>query len=314
MNNIELRKFEQAYAQFERLLKLRGYSEATQDSYLRSIRRFAHWAGKCPHKRMSKDLFENYFSELLESHSWSTIKCDRNGLMRYWELVLECEWPWPDLVKPPVLKKLPDILTQADITAILNEVHEPRFRVFIYTTYSLGLRLSEALHLQPGDIDGKTLRVHIRNGKGHKDRLIILPKPTYFLLQQFWRTHRNGTWIFPSRDPERYPVPMDKGAAQQAMALAVTAANIHKKVSIHSLRHSYATHLLEQGMDLRSIQKLLGHDSPNTTAIYTQLTQTIHKNNDELVQCLMSKMPIPAIQTIVASEKNQEMTACNSKK
>jgi integrase/recombinase XerD len=181
MNNIELRKFEQAYAQFERLLKLRGYSEATQDSYLRSLRRFAHWASKCPHKRMSKDLFENYFSELLESHSWSTIKCDRNGLMRYWELVLECEWPWPDLVKPPVLKKLPDILTQADITAILNEVREPRFRVFIYTTYSLGLR-------------------------------------------------------------------------------------------------------------------------------------SIHKNNDELVQCLMSKMPIPAIQTIVASEKNQEMTACNSKK
>lgn len=314
MNNTELRKFEQAYAQFQRLLELRGYSEATQDSYSRSIRRFAHWSGKCPHQRMNKDLFEKYFSELLQTHSWSTIKCDRNGIMRYWELVLECKWPWPELVKPPVLKILPDILTQAEISAILNEVHEPRFRVFLFTTYSLGLRLSEALNLQLGDIDGKTLRVHIRNGKGHKDRLIILPKPTYLLLQQFWRTHRNAVWIFPSRDPERYPVPMDKGAAQQAMALAVTAANIHKKVSIHTLRHSYATHLLELGMDLRSIQELLGHDSPTTTAIYTRLTQTIHKNNDALVQCLLQNMPVPAIHTVTTDEKKWEVAACNSKK
>ncbi len=313
MNNTELRKFEQAYSQFERLLQLQGYSAATQDSYCRAIRRFAHWAGKCPHRRMHKELFENYFSELLQTHSWSTIKCDRNGLMRYWELVLECEWLWVDLVKPPICKILPDILTQTDISAILQEVLEPRFRVFLYTVYSLGLRLSEALHLQPGDIDGSTLRVHIRNGKGHKDRLVTLPQTTYKLLREFWRSHRNPVWIFPSRDAQRYPGPMDKGAAQQAMALAVAAANIHKKVSIHSLRHSYATHLLELGMDLRSIQELLGHDSPTTTAIYTQLTQTLHKNNDELIQFLMHKMPVPDLHNITETVDEKEEPSCNSK-
>jgi site-specific recombinase XerD len=225
--------------------------------------------------------------------------------MRFWELVLKCEWPHLDLIKPPVTKVLPDILTQSEITAILNHVHEPRFRVFLFTVYSMGLRLDEALHLQPGDIDAQRMRVHIRNGKGHKDRFIILPEVTLKILRDFWVTHKNSNWIFPSRDPARYPGPMDRGSAQKAMADAVKAANIHKRISIHNLRHSYATHCLEFGMDLRSIQELLGHDSPTTTALYTQLTQTIQKNNDALIQLLMQGLHAPSLATQNADKKSE---------
>lgn len=305
MNSTETHKFQQAYARFQRLLKLQGFAEATCDSYGRGIRRLADWCNCCPHAGLTQRQFENFFSQLIQSHSWSTVKCDRNGIMRFWELVLKREWPHPDLVRPPVVKVLPDILTQTEIFAILNQVQEPRFRVFLFTVYSMGLRLDEALHLQPGDIDGQRLRVHIRNGKGHKDRFVILPETTYHLLRAFWATHRNKDWIFPSRDPLRYPGPMDRGSAQKAMAQATKAANIHKRVSIHNLRHSYATHCLEFGMDLRSIQELLGHDSPTTTAMYTQLTQTIQKNNDALIQLLMQGLHAPSLTTKNTDDKSE---------
>jgi integrase/recombinase XerD len=295
MNSTESRKFKQAYARFQTLLQLQGYTEATQNSYCRGIRRFAAWLGQCPHPRITKTDFEAYFSALLKTHSWATIKCDRNGIMRYWELILKCEWPWFDLIKPPIKKVLPDILTQDEISRILQHTHEPRCRVFLFTVYTLGLRLDEALHLKPGDIDGQKLKVHIRNGKGHKDRLVNLPPNTYLLLREFWATHRDKNWIFPSRDPKRNTGPMDRGSAQKAMALATKAANIHKTVSIHSLRHSYATHLLEVGLDLRSIQALLGHESPTTTAMYTQLTQTVQQNAAAVIEFLMQKIPTPSV-------------------
>ncbi len=305
MNSTEIQKFKQAYTRFQRLLKLQGYSEATCESYCRGIRRLANWCNRCPHAGLTQKQFEAYFSELINTHSWATVKCDRNGIMRFWELVLKKEWPFPHLIKPPVKKILPDILTQAEITALLDHVREPRCRVFLYTVYSMGLRLDEALHLKPGDIDGELLRVHIRNGKGHKDRFVTLPENTYHLLRNFWRTHKNADWIFPSRDPNRYPGPMDRGAVQQAMALATQAAGIHKRVSIHNLRHSYATHLLEWGVDLRSIQELLGHDSPTTTALYTQLTQTLQNNSHVIIQHLMQQLPTPSLLPHPDATKNR---------
>jgi len=292
MNSTEARKFQQVYTRFQRLLQLQGYSEATCDSYGRGLRRFAQWCRCCPHAGITQRQFEAYFSQLIGSHSWATVKCDRNGIMRFWELLLKKEWPFPELIKPPVVKTLPDILTQTEITELLNHVKEFRFRVFLFTVYSMGLRLDEALHLKPGDIDAERKRVHIRDGKGHKDRFVILPAITLTLLRVFWASHRNPKWIFPSRDPARYNGPMDRGSAQLAMADAKKAANIHKTISIHNLRHSYATHCLEIGMDLRSIQELLGHDSPTTTAVYTQLTHTIHKNNDVLIKEMMEDFSV----------------------
>lgn len=285
MNTHEKNKFATHYAKHERLLVLQGYSRATIGSYTRSIRRLADWCDKCPDQRLKKADFEAYFSALVISHSWSTIKCDRNGIMHYWKLVLECDWEYVAILKPPIVKHLPDILVADEINRTLSCVYRTHYEVYLYTVYTLGIRLSEALFLQVGDIDSKTKRVHIRDGKGCKDRFVILPDNTYSVLQQFWLTHRDEKWIFPSLRPDSYDTPMDKGQAQKAMKLAIKQANIHKRVSIHNLRHSFATHCIEHGMDLRSLQQLLGHESPETTAVYTQLTETLHKRNKSPQRC-----------------------------
>lgn len=295
MNDYEKQQFATNYDKYERLLILQGYSKATVNNYTRGIRRLADWCGHCPDQRLTKANFESYFSQLLQTHSWSTIKCDRNAIMHYWKLVLEHNWQYVDLIRPPIKKHLPDILVADEINRTLSCVHRLHYRVYLYTVYTLGIRLAEGLYLEVGDIDGKTKRVHIREGKGCKDRFVVLPDKTYQVLRQFWRTHRHKKWIFPSLQANRGDSPMDRGSAQKAMKLAVEEANIHKHISIHNLRHSFATHCLEHGMDLRSLQELLGHESPDTTAIYTQLTDTLHKNNNAIVNEFVNLIAMPVI-------------------
>jgi site-specific recombinase XerD len=192
MNTREQRLFDANYAQFTRRLVLNGYSKATIDNYTRGLRRLALWYDKGPNKRLKKADFEAYFTELLQTHSWSTIKCDRNAFMRYWELVLEQDWQKVDIIKPPVERHLPDILVADEINLTLCCVHRLHYQVYLYTIYTLGIRLSEGLFLQVGDIDAKNKRVHIHEGKGCKDRFVILPENTYHVLQQFWLTHRDA--------------------------------------------------------------------------------------------------------------------------
>ena len=179
MNTNEKRKFATKYAQYERLLVLQGYAKATIDNYGRSIRHLAQWADRCPDKRLTKKDFEHYFSQRIASHSWSAVKVDRNAFMRYWDLVLDAQWPYIELVKPPVVKHLPDILVAEELNHTLACVQKTPYQVFLYTVYTLGIRLAEGLHLQVSDIDGKAKRVHIREGKGCKDRFVILPDNTY---------------------------------------------------------------------------------------------------------------------------------------
>jgi integrase/recombinase XerD len=158
-----------------------------------------------------------------------------------------------------------------------------RYRVFLLTTYSMGLRLGESLSLQVSDIDADRKRVHIRRGKGHKDRLVPLPDLTLRALRELWARHRHPQFIFPNANGsletiQKATTHMDRGGTQQAMKVVVNECGIHKKVSIHSLRHSYATHLLERGLSLRHIQAILGHASPTTTARYAHLTDITEKD------------------------------------
>ncbi|PVZ71708.1 integrase [Pelagibaculum spongiae] len=141
----------------------------------------------------------------------------------------------------------------------------------------MGLRLSEGLNLTIHDIDSKTMQLHIRDGKGGKDRLVPLPQRTLLALRSHWKTHRHNTLIFPGSGKNNN-VPMDRGGVQKALKKVLQDCKINKLISPHSLRHCFATHLLEQGLDLRSLQILLGHGSLNTTAKYTQLTP-IKQNN-----------------------------------
>ena len=160
----------------------------------------------------------------------------------------------------------------------------------------MGLRLTEALSLQVGDIDGDRKLIHIRRGKGHKDRMVPLPDRTLHALRVLWSKHRHPTFIFPNargsiKTIQKATTHMNIGGTQNAMKVVVRECNI-KKVSIHSLRHAFATHLLEHGLSLRYIQDLLGHASPKTTARYTHLTGVTEQNGTNTINNLVNALNI----------------------
>ena len=282
MNQDEKNRYEKLYASQKRLLKLHGKSEKTVEAYSRAVRRVKENFDCCP-DNLTKEQLELYFEELVDTFSWSMVKVERLGLQFFWRHVLKQDWQWLNIIKPPKVTTLPDILTSSEIENLISKTRKLRYRVFLLTTYSMGLRLEEALSLQVGDIDGERKKVHIRRGKGHKDRMVPLPELTLQALRELWRKHRNPVWLFPSAkgSPEtirKATTHMDKGGTQAAMKVVVNECGIKKHVYIHSLRHSLATHLLEAGLSLRHIQALLGHSSPTTTARYAHLTSITEKD------------------------------------
>ena len=281
MNTSEQQRFDSLYEQHLTNLILQGKRPATIDAYSRAVRRIAAFFDCCP-DHLSTDDLKRYFAQLITSHSWSTVKLDRNGLQFFYRYVLNQNWEWLNIVKPPQVNRLPDILTPTEVAIVISLTHKLRYQVFFLTLYSMGLRLGEGISLQVGDIDSQMMQVHIRNAKGGKDRLIPLPQRTLLALRYYWKTHRHPRLMFPGKDGKPDSM-IDKGGIQKALKRVIAECNIHKSISPHNLRHSYATHLLEQGLDLRSVQSLLGHNSLNTTARYTRLTHITRKNTVEAV-------------------------------
>lgn len=233
MKKSEVNRFNKLYERHLRLLKLQGKSQKTIDAYSRAVRRIMDYFDCCPDKLRLKQL-EAYFGELVETHSWSTVKIDRNGLQFFWRYVLERDWQWVNIIKPPKIKSLPDTLTPAEIERIIAKTRKLRYRVFLLTTYSMGLRLEEALSLQVRDIDAGMKRVHIRRGKGHKDRFVPLPDLTLQALRELWCRHRHPELLFPNcigsmKTIQRAKTHMDRGGAQKAMKVVVEECGIKKK-------------------------------------------------------------------------------------
>lgn len=233
MKSSEVKRFAALYERHLKLLKLQGKSKSTIDAYSRAVRRIRNHYDCCPDKLTQKQL-ENYFAGLVESHSWSTVKIDRLGLMFFWKFVLKLDWQWLNIVKPPKIRTIPDILTPTEIERLIGATQKIRYRVFLLTTYSMGLRLEEALSLQVGDIDAGRKLVHVRRGKGHKDRLVPLPDRTLKALRLYWYEHRHPAMIFPNcvgslETIRQATTHMDKGGAQSAMKKVVAACNIKKK-------------------------------------------------------------------------------------
>lgn len=232
----------------------------------------------------------------MKPHSWSTVKFDRNGLQFFYKHVLGKQWQWVDIIKPPQVRSLPDIFTINEMAHVINNTREIRYQVYILICYSMGLRLGEALNLKIDDIDSELMRVNIRRGKHHKDRYVTLPKATLLTLRQYWLTHRHKSFIFPggTTAPKRAnaKTAMDRGGLQKSFKVIVQSCGIHKKVSIHTLRHSYGAHLVEAGLNLRAIQHELGHVPPKTTALYTQLTEPTQQNTRDIIDALMSALPV----------------------
>jgi len=293
MNKAQQTKFNSLYQRHVSALQRQGKASTTIDVYSRAVRRITEYIDQCP-DRLTEDQLKDYFTALIKSHSWSTVKVDRNGLQFFYKHVLNKEWTWVDIVKPPRKKVLPDILTLREVERLINGTRELRYQTFILTAYSMGLRLGEALNLQVGDIDRARRKVHVRQGKGRKDRFVTLPVATLHALRAYWVTHRHPTLLFPagrtSADRHSAKVPMDRGGLQKSVKSIVSDCGINKPITVHSLRHSYGAHLVEAGVNLRAIQHEMGHECPKTTALYTQLTEVTQQNTDKLINTLVDRM------------------------
>lgn len=293
MNKAQQKKFDSLYVLHVNALQRQGKADATIDAYSRAVRRITAYFDTCP-DRLSQDQLKDYFSSLVKSHSWSTVKLDRNGLQFFYHHVINKQWQWVEIIKPPQKRVLPDILTVKEVERFINGTRELRYQTFILTSYSMGLRLGETLNLRPGDIDGERMKVHIRLGKGQKDRFVTLPKASLLALRKYWSTHRNPELLFPAgktpQDRRAAKTIMDRGGLQKSFKVITQSCGIHKTITPHSLRHCYGAHLVEAGLNLRAIQHEMGHECPKTTALYTQLSDVAQQSTGKLINKLVDRL------------------------
>jgi len=225
--------FEQQYETHLKHLRLKGLQPKTIEAYSRALRRIgAYFDQKIDH--LTEQQLTDYFTELVATHSWSTVKLDLYGLKFYYAHVLKKPWVAPGLIKPPKSQRLPDIVTVEEAGRLFAATRVVSYRVFYFTLYSLGLRLGEGLRLQVGDIDGARGRVHIRDAKGNRDRFVPLPDATYQVLRRFWQVHRNPVLLFPSRHGGRKAAatattPMDAGGVQTTLHKVIESCGLKKR-------------------------------------------------------------------------------------
>lgn len=277
-------------------LQLRGLAAKTQQAYVHAVQQLAQYYDKSP-DRISEAELRQYFLYLkhekqISASGFTVALC---GIKFFYQQTLQREWVLLDLVRPVREQKLPVVLSQEEVQRILGCLRLPRYRVCLSTIYACGLRLREGVHLQVRDIDSDRMMVHIHHGKGAKDRYVPLPESTLALLRQYWRTHRHPVWLFPARTrngESAAPVsrPMSVSSVQKAFRAAREASGVQKPATVHTLRHSYATHLLEAGVNLRLIQAYLGHSSPQTTARYTHLTRKTETLAAEAINQMMADL------------------------
>ncbi len=258
-------------------LKIGGYSQNTQNIYLLYARSFAAHFMRSPEK-MGADEVRRFLLHLVEKRKVSreTIRQVRSSLRFLYKVTLnrpvEIEW----LPVPRREKRLPVVLSGTEVTSLIGAVRSPKYRMIFMSMYAGGLRISEACKLRPDDIDSKRMVIRIR-GKGDKERITVLSHRLLGELRAYWRMARpRGDWLFPGGTRAGHA---GKGTAAKVFRRAVQDAGITKDVTTHSLRHSFATHLIETGTDVTVVQALLGHKSLRTTEVYThtsveQIAQT----------------------------------------
>lgn len=271
---------------FAELLKLRTLAASTQAEYLRYLRKLAARIKGDP-AALDEAQVRAHLLHLKDAHRYSpsSMRTAVAALVAFYNLHLGRGWKLFGLVRSPSAQTLPQVLTRAEVARLFAVIREERFRVILRFIYCCGLRIGEAVNVEVGDLRGGE-RVHIRQAKGNKDRYAPLPPAMVAELRGWWRTHRHPRWVFPGvgrgwRDgadgtsPAKLASaaePMGVGSIQHCVRLAVAEAGLPQATCVHTLRHSYATHLLEEGVSIRLISAYLGHASIETTAIYTHLT------------------------------------------
>lgn len=228
----ERAEFDRLYESHLRHLKLKGMRPKTIEAYSRGIRRMGEYFGYRIDS-LSSDQLTRYFSDLLDSHSWTSVKLDLYGYKFYTVHVLNRAWVMPTLVKAPNVQRLPDILTVQEADRLFRATRSLSYRVFFFTVYSMGLRLGEGLGLRVGDIDAARMRVHIRDAKGNRDRLVPLPLASLDVLRRFWAVHRNPQFLFPCRSrgiegARLAHTAMDRSGVQRALAQVAAEMGLKK--------------------------------------------------------------------------------------
>ena len=244
-------------------LQLAGLSEGTQDVYLRAVRRLAvHF--DTPPDVLNEAQVRDYLLHLKNDRKFasSSLGIAYSAIKFFYSHTAPRDWPTLQRIRVQKEKRLPDVLSIDELRQLIGAVRKLCYRTYFSTVYSLGLRRNEGLHLQVRDIDSARMLVHVHRGKGAKDRFVPLPARTLALLREYRVTHRNPVWLFPANGSDRRQAessdgPMSKDGVQHAMRRVVHQLGWRKAVSIHTLRHSYATHLLEAGVNLRLIQQYL---------------------------------------------------------
>jgi site-specific recombinase XerD len=225
-------EFDRLYDTHLRHLRLKGLRPKTIEAYSRGVRRMGEYFD---HRidALSSDELSRYFSDLLQTHSWSSVKLDLYGYKFYTEHVLGKPWVSPKLVKAPKVQRLPDIVTVEEAARLFAATRCLSYRVFFFTLYSMGLRLGEGLALRVGDIDAARMRVHVRDAKGRRDRLVPLPTASLAVLRRFWAVHRHPELLFPARAggagaAHQARDPLDRGGVQRALAQVVADIGLKK--------------------------------------------------------------------------------------
>ena len=276
-------------------LQLAGLAEGTQKAYLRAVKQFAAHFRKPPDQISEQEFRECLHNLKNQRHySPSSLKIAASGILFFFTHTVPRDWPTFNTLSIPRPQSLPDVLSIAEVRRLIDAVHTAHNKAFFWTVYSLGLRLQEALNLQVADIDSDRMLVHVHRGKGAKDRFVPLPLRTLTVLRRYWKTHRHPVWLFPAtgRDHDQAATatePMARSSVHGAIKRVVRRLGIKKKVTIHTLRHSYATHLLEAGINLRLIQRYLGHSSLQATMIYLHLTSLGQEQARATINSLMSE-------------------------
>ncbi|MGV4791625.1 tyrosine-type recombinase/integrase [Rhizobium sp. F40D2] len=253
-------------------MTIRNLSPATQRSYLHAVTKFSRYFGRSPDRLGLEDVRAFQVHLVSSGLSWPALNQTVCALRFFFGVTLG-HGEIPERIsyaRTPA--KLPTILNGDEIVRFLEAVPSLRTRTALTTAYAAGLRASEAVHLKVRNIDGERGIIRVEHGKGGKDRNVMLSAQLLAILRVYWRLARPEVWLFPGRDETK---PIDVQVLYSACRSACAAAGIDKRVTVHTLRHSFATHLLESGTDIRIIQVLLGHNNLSTTARYTKVSNTL---------------------------------------
>jgi len=253
-------------------MQIRNFSIHTQRVYLERVASFARHFGKSPDLLGTAEIRAYQIHLVQQGVSWSLFNQTVCALRFLYQVTLKRDWSVSQSIPfPKGERRLPVVLSPEEVTAFLNAVTNFKYRVFLTTAYAAGLRMSEVRYLRVRDIDSTRMLLRIEQGKGKKDRYVFLSPRLLELLREYWRRERPATLLFPGHKPG---LPVSAHMIQDACKAAAKVAGIIKQVTVHSLRHSFATHLLEAGADIRTIQQLLGHRFLETTARYTHIAVT----------------------------------------